>query len=163
MKNLLIQRDFELLQRETKTLETKIQELKSKLGEAAAHGGAFVCKIPEYDSLTTQIDLIENRIRSYKEFLKESEIVKPEKLSADTIGPYCLVTAEDENGEVQKYYLIYPFIPCKNPKVIPVSPNSPVGKALVGEKKDSIVKISLPKGGRILKVLDSEMKIFELF
>jgi transcription elongation GreA/GreB family factor len=124
VKNLLTQKDFDLLQEEIKTLKTKIENLKVKLGEAAAHGGAFVCKIPEYDSLTTQIDLIENRINGYRDFLDESEILELKGLSTNTISPYSLVTVEDEKGEIAKYYLVYPFVHSEKDEAVPVSPNS---------------------------------------
>ena len=158
MKNLLTINDLEVLQNEIKTLKTHIKELKAKLGEAASLSGSFVTKNPEYESIYSQIELTENRLSDYEVFLGTVQTVDMEKLPQKTIGPYCLVTTEDENHQIATYYLTYPFIPFEKTGITAASPTSPVGKALIGKKVGAIVKVQLPKKEKFLKIINIEVR-----
>jgi len=158
MKNLLTETDFEMFQNEITALKAHIKDLKTKLGEAAKRSGSFVTKNPEYESIYSQIELSEARLKDYEEFLDSIEIVKVDNLPRDTIGPYCLVTTEDENQQLVTYYLIHPFIPFESPEIVTASPFSPVGKALTGKKVGEIVEVQLPKNKKVLKILKIEIR-----
>lgn len=158
MKNLLTKNDLEVLQNEINILKRHIKELKVKLGEAAALSGSFVTKNPEYESIYNQIELTENRLSDYEVFLGTVHTVDLKELSQKTVGPYCLVTTEDENHQTANYYLTYPFITFEEPGTIVASPTSPVGKALIGKKVGETVKVQLPNKEKVLKIINIEVR-----
>lgn len=156
MNNILLQKDYDYLKNLAEELKDESKKLTKKLGEYAAHGGAVPFQIPEYQTTDDRLRVIKERFGQVNKVLKTSEVVPFEKIDEKKISFYSLVEAEDiETGQKQSYYLIHSELIDKfnNENILPVSPKSPIGKALLGKKSGDIVRIELPRATKNLKII----------
>lgn len=150
MKITITPEDNEFLIELIKDLEKESKKLLKKLGEAAAHGGAFVGKIPEYDELTEKINALDEKENEVKKILDNSKIILLEEMEENVIGHYSIVTVKNlESEEEITYYLIEPLLGggkiSERNDFLEASLGSPIGSALSGKKVGDIVTINLPK------------------
>lgn len=141
-------------------LEAEKALLSKKLAEVAAFGGSFPAGIPEYAAIENQIGIIDSQINSILKALDKYEVVEESKIPSNQINNYSLVRVEEiETGDVKELYLLDMNLAKaketpKNATV--VTPFSPLGKALIGKKKNDVVEVTLPKGNAQFKILEVE-------
>ena len=141
-----------LTQAQKAQLETELAELEGPRRAAAveaiktARGFGDLSENFEYHAAKNDQGLLEMRIRVLRDRLNRSVLVD-EKAPADSrVGVGSKVELEDERGERMELEIS---------SVGGVSPDSPVGRALVGRKAGDEVEIEAPRGAwraRILSV-----------
>ena len=78
------------------------------------------------------------------------------ELGDDRITVYSRVVAEDENGELKRYYICHLPISSNLENAEACTPGSPIGKALIGKMCEDVIKILLPKGKIKLTIISHE-------
>lgn len=157
MVTYLTGKDYEHLKNELKQKEERIKDLHLKMGEAANITSSSVDTDPGYMAIKSQLQTLESVVNSIKGLLSKIEVRELEDLDKDTVTNYSLVTVEDKDGEELKYYLQIPFIELRNKQnIITASPESPVGKSLLGAKVGQEIEINIPNNVRKLKILKIE-------
>ena len=81
------------------------------------------------------------------------EIINKKNLDGDTVSIGCSVTLYDEEYEEEVTYKILGSTESDPAKGI-ISNVSPVGAALLGHKKGDVVKVNMPHGVLMYKILD---------
>ena len=91
----------------------------------------------EYHAAKNEQGLLERRITMLRDRLQRAVVVDESKRSTDTVGVGSNVEIEDEQGERMQVEIS---------SVGGVSPDSPVGRALMGRKVGDEVTIEAPRG-----------------
>jgi transcription elongation factor GreA len=91
-------------------------------------------------------------IASLEDKLRSASVIDPAELDKDVVRVGSLVSVKDEgSGKSLKYTIVGSTE--ANPSENRLSNESPVGKALVGRKRNDTVKVTLPSGkNRELKI-----------
>ena len=132
-----------LTQAQKEQLETELAELegprRAEAVQAIATARSFgdLSENFEYHAAKNEQGLLERRIRMLRDRLDRAVIVDEDALSDDTVGIGNRVEIEDENGEQMEIEIS---------SVGGVSPDSPVGRALLGRKVGEEVEIEAPRG-----------------
>jgi transcription elongation factor GreA len=91
----------------------------------------------EYHAAKNEQGLLERRITMLRDRLERSVIIDESDVDGDTVGVGTKVEIEDEQGERMEVEIS---------SVGGVSPDSPVGRALIGRKVSDEVEIQAPSG-----------------
>lgn len=144
---------FQMTQSGHTDMVKKLQELKEarpgavkelararELGDLSENG--------LYTAAKGRLNGIDSQIFRIEMTLKLADIVEVDSTNAAQIGSK--VTVQDGNEKIT--YAIVGDLEA-NPKEYKVSPNSPIGKALLGKKVGEDVILHLPAGTKTLKLL----------
>jgi transcription elongation factor GreA len=104
---------------------------------ATARGFGDLSENFEYHAAKNEQGLLERRITMLRDRLQRAVVVDESKRSTDTVGVGSNVEIEDEQGERMQVEIS---------SVGGVSPDSPVGRALMGRKVGDEVTIEAPRG-----------------
>ncbi|GEM_PF-1946860 len=128
--------------------EARMLELGHDLGDAMSRSGSFPASSPEYAAVHLEMKNLQNSLDYLKDVLNKYSILEHEKANKDEISNYSVVILRDEENKNQIcYYVTLPDLDKKpNPDCLIATPESPVGKALIGHKLGDEIKISLPTG-----------------
>ncbi len=138
-------------------LRKSYAETKVKLGEAATHGGATLSKIPEYDSLASDLKVLEAMMNGIQKEISGAELVTPELMPNDIVSIVSRVTVFDALSKArEEYYFAESGVSLSGVKS--ATQLSPVGKALLGKKVGDTVEFKIPSGKRKL-VVESIRKV----
>ena len=124
-------------------LESELAELegprRAEAVEAIATARAFgdLSENFEYHAAKNEQGLLEARIRTIRDRLDRSVVVEHESSTSGAVGIGSTVEVEDEKGERMKIEIS---------SVGGVSPDSPLGRALLGAKPGDQVEVEAPKG-----------------
>jgi transcription elongation factor GreA len=141
-----------LTQAQKEQLEAELAELEGpRRAEvvkaiATARGFGDLSENFEYHAAKNEQGLLERRIRLLRDRLQRAVVVDETARATDTVGVGSSVEIEDEQGERMQVEIS---------SVGGVSPDSPVGQALMGRKVGDEVTIEAPRGSwraRILSV-----------
>ena len=102
----------------------------------------------EYHAAKNEQGLLEHRIRTIRDRLNRSVVVEKEALESGEVGIGSTVEIEDEKGERMTLEIS---------SVGGISPDSPLGRALLGAKPGQEVEVHAPRGSwraRILSIGD---------
>jgi len=141
-----------LTQAQKEQLEAELAELegpkRAEAVEAIASARSFgdLSENFEYHAAKNEQGLLERRITMLRDRLDRAVIVDEAAVAKDTVGVGTTVEIEDEQGERMQVEIS---------SVGGVSPDSPVGRALLGKKAGDEVVIDAPRGSwraRILSV-----------
>jgi transcription elongation factor GreA len=141
-----------LTQAQKEQLEAELAELEGpKRSEvvkaiATARGFGDLSENFEYHAAKNEQGMLERRIRMLRDRLQRAVVVDQTARATDTVGVGSNVEIEDEHGERMQVEIS---------SVGGVSPDSPVGQALMGRKVGDDVTIEAPRGSwraRILSV-----------
>lgn len=114
---------------------------------ARAHGD--LRENAEYDSAKDEQGKMEARIRQLEDMLRRAEVgVAP---PGDVVGGGSVVTAVDEDGDEDTY--LVGSREDRTTGLTVVSPESPLGRALVGSKVGDDVTYRAPAGSFTMKVI----------
>lgn len=132
-------------------LQSELQELKqvarpriiAAIAEARAHGD--LKENAEYHAAKEKQGFIEGRIAFLEEQLAKCRIVELNNNNLDVVRFGVMVTlTEEETGEDKTYQLVGDLE--ANVDDHRISVNSPLGKAIIGKKLDTLVTVNAPKG-----------------
>ncbi len=134
-----------------RALEDELMELKGagrkmiaqKIKEAREQGD--LSENAEYDAAKEEQRAMEARIEEIEDIIKNAEIIDESVIDKDTVGIGSTVRFLDvENNEEE----LYKIVGSTEANLLEgkISNESPVGKALLGHKKDDKVMVEAPDG-----------------
>ena len=140
-------------------LEEELQELKvvkrkevaEKIKEAREQGD--LSENAEYDAAKDEQRDIEARIEEIENILKNVEVVVEEEVDTKKISVGCKIKILDVEFNEELEYQIVGSTEA-NSLEGKISNESPLGKALIGSKKNAVVKVETQAGTFEYKVLD---------
>jgi transcription elongation factor GreA len=140
----------QLTQAQKEQLEAELAELEGPRRQevvnaiATARGFGDLSENFEYHAAKNEQGLLEARIRVLRDRLHRSVVVDESDRAEGTVGVGATVEIEDEQGEKMQVEIS---------SVGGVSPDSPVGRALMGRKVGDEVTIDAPRGSWRAKIL----------
>ncbi len=153
---ILTPEGLEKLQAELEELTTvKRREVAERIKDAREYGD--ISENSEYDDAKNEQAMLEARIATLEERLRSATIVKAEDLTTETVQVGSAVHVKDqETGKSEQYTIVGSAE--ANPAQKKLSNESPVGRALLGHKRNEIVTVQLPNGrARELKITKIEV------
>ena len=111
---------------------------------ATARGFGDLSENFEYHAAKNEQGLLEHRIRSIRDRLTRSVLVEQEPTASGEVGIGSTVEIEDEKGERMTIEIS---------SVGGVSPDSPLGSALLGAKPGDDVEVDAPRGSWRARVI----------
>jgi transcription elongation factor GreA len=142
-----------------KRLEDELENLKSvKRREVAerikiAIGYGDISENSEYEDAKNEQAFIEGRVITLEKMLRNARIINNDEIVTDSVSIGSVVTVEDlEFGDTMEYAIVgsAESDPLRNK----ISNESPVGKAILGKKKGTVVDVSVPAGIIQYKIVD---------
>ncbi len=151
-KDVILTREgLEKLKDELEFLSTeKRREVAERIKEAREFGD--ISENSEYDDAKNEQAMLESRIAQVEEKLRSATIIEAGDVSKDEVQVGSIVHVKDEkSGKTQEFTIVGSAeASIADGKL---SNESPVGRALLGHKKNDVVDISLPNGkARQLKI-----------
>ncbi len=142
---------YEELRKKLGHLKTvRRRELSKEIGKARAHGD--ISENAEYDAAKEAQGLNERKIAELENKLSYARIFDNENISKDEVRIGATVMLEDlDSGEELKYTLVSEIEADYDHGKISVT--SPVGKGLLGHKKNETAEIKIPAGILRYKIL----------
>lgn len=142
-----------------KNLEEELENLKSvKRREVAerikiAIGYGDISENSEYEDAKNEQAFIEGRIITLEKMLRNARIINNDEIDIDTVSIGSIVTVEDlEFGDTMEYTIVGTAE--SDPLQNKISNESPVGKAILGKKKGTVVDVNVPAGIIQYKIVD---------
>jgi transcription elongation factor GreA len=123
----------------------KRREVALRIKEAREFGD--ISENSEYDDAKNEQAMVEARIAQVEERLRSATVVDAKDVSTEVVQVGSIVNVRDEQtGKAQKFTIV------GSPEAKPperLSYESPVGKALLGHKRNDVVDVPLPNGKKI--------------
>ena len=153
---ILTPEGLEKLQAELEDLTTnKRREVAERIKDAREYGD--ISENSEYDDAKNEQAMLEARIATIEERLRSATVVKAEDLTTDVVQVGSAVHVKDQSTGKSDTYQIVGSTEA-NPAQKKLSNESPVGRALIGHKKNDVVTVQLPNGSaRELKITKIEV------
>lgn len=142
-----------------KKLEEELEHLKSvKRREVAeriktAIGYGDISENSEYDDAKNEQAFIEGRIITLEKMLRNARIINEDDVNTDVVSIGSTVKLKDmEFNDIVEYTIVGSAE--SDPMANLISNESPVGKALLGKQKGTIVDVVVPAGVIQYEILD---------
>jgi transcription elongation factor GreA len=148
---ILTPEGLEKLQLELERLQTvDRREVAQRIKEAREFGD--ISENSEYDDAKNEQMMLEQRIAQLEERLRSAQVIDAKDLGTDTVQVGSTVHVKDEKtGKSTKYTIVGSAE--ANPSDNKLSNESPVGRALLGGKRNDVVSVQVPRGpARKLKI-----------
>jgi transcription elongation factor GreA len=132
----------------------KRREVAARIKEAREFGD--IMENSEYDDAKNEQAMLEAKIAGLEEKLRSASVIDAKDIPTDEVRVGSLVHVKDEKtGKSVKYTIVGSAE--ANPAELKLSNESPVGKALIGHKRNEVVEVSVPRGPkRKLKITKIE-------
>lgn len=138
-------------------LKKELEHLKTvgrkEVAEQLRHNAAFgdLKENAGYDAARDAQAFLECRIVDLQDILSQAKVIEKKECLEVQIGSTILVSIE---GEEEKFQIVGP----EEADILKgkISYQSPIGKALLGKKKGSVVKIETPGGKIEYKIIEIE-------
>ncbi|MFA9270362.1 transcription elongation factor GreA [Svornostia abyssi] len=144
-KDVILTREgLEKLKEELEYLQTeKRREVAERIKEAREFGD--ISENSEYDDAKNEQAMLESRIAQVEDKLRSATVIEAGDVSTDEVQVGSVVHVKDEqSGKSQKFTIVGSAEASVAEGKL--SNESPVGRALLGHKKNDVVDISLPNG-----------------
>ena len=127
------------------------RDVARRIKEARESGGD-ITENSEYDDAKNEQANLELRIAQIEERLRSATVIDASEIPTDVAGIGSIVHVKDEKtGHSQKFTIVGSAE--ANPAEAKLSNESPVGRALLGRKRNEVVSVPVPKGpARKLKI-----------
>ena len=148
---ILTPEGLERLKDELQQLQTtRRREVAERIKEAREFGD--ISENSEYDDAKNEQMMLEQRIAQLEERLRSAQVISAKDVSTDSVQVGSVVSVKDEKtGKSVKYTIVGSAE--ANPKENKLSNESPVGRALIGHKRNDVVSVQVPRGpARKLKI-----------
>ena len=139
------------LEQELAQLEAELPTVSSQLGEARAGGNDPAENLDLRDAMDA-LALLEGRIGELRALLAAAEPIDEGAAPDGAIRLGARIKIRHEDGEEASYLLVSPAE--ADPRRGRISEESPIGRALVGKKKNEETTADTPSGPERLLVLD---------
>ena len=135
---------LEKLKEEIDHLSTvKRREVAERIKEAREFGD--ISENAEYDDAKNEQALLEQRIAQLEERLRRATVIDEKDISTDEVQFGSIVHVKDQKtGDSQKFQIVGSTE--ADPLEQKLSNESPIGKALLGHKRNDIVTVEVPRG-----------------
>jgi len=155
----MTEKEVILTQDGLRKLEEELEHLKSvKRREVAerikiAIGYGDISENSEYEDAKNEQAFIEGRIITLEKMLRNARIINNDEVDTETVSIGSIVTLHDmEFGDSVEYSIVGTAE--SDPSQNKISNESPVGKAILGKKKGSLVDVIVPVGIIQYKIVD---------
>jgi len=137
---------LEKLKEEIEHLSTvKRREVAARIKEAREFGD--ISENAEYDDAKNEQALLEQRIAQLEERLRRATVIDGKEVSTDKVTFGSIVHVKDQKtGDSQKFQIVGSTE--ADPIEHKLSNESPIGKALIGHKRNDVVTVEVPRGPR---------------
>ena len=143
-KMLYTEEGYKVLTDELNYLKTvRREEIKEAIATARSFGD--LSENSEYDEARNEQAKTEARIKELEELVNNAQIVDESKIDANVVSLGSAVTVYDVEEDEDITYNIVGSNEV-NPVERKISDQSPIGKALMGQKKGAKVVVELPHG-----------------
>ena len=140
---ILTPEGLEKLKEELEELTTtKRREVAERIKDAREYGD--ISENSEYDDAKNEQAMLESRILTLEEKLRSATVVSAKDLKGDSVSVGTTVHIKDEAGKKVKYSIVGSAE--ANPAESKLSNESPVGRALIGRKRNDVVSVQVPRG-----------------
>lgn len=142
-----------------KKLEEELEQLKSvKRREVAerikqAIGFGDISENSEYEDAKNEQAFIEGRILTLEKMLRNARVINNENLVEGVVSIGSTVKLKDLESNDEIKYTIVGSIEA-DPGENKISNESPVGKAIIGQQKGSVVEVNVPAGKLKYQIID---------
>ena len=135
---------LEKLKEEIDYLSTsKRREVAARIKEAREFGD--ISENAEYDDAKNEQALLEQRISQLEERLRRAEVIDEKDLTNEVVAVGTTVHVKDQkSGDSRKFQIVGSAE--ASPTEGKLSNESPIGKALLGHKRNEIVTVDAPRG-----------------
>jgi transcription elongation factor GreA len=143
-ETLITAEGLEKLKAEIAYLENdKRREVANRIKEAREFGD--ISENAEYDDAKNEQAMLEQRIMQLQDKLRRSTVIDEKHIDTETVGVGAVVHVKDQkSGKSQKFRMVGAAE--ADPAEHKLSNESPIGKALIGAKKNEIVTVETPRG-----------------
>jgi transcription elongation factor GreA len=121
---------------------TKRREVAERIKEAREFGD--ISENSEYDDAKNEQAMLEQRIAQLEERLRSASVIDASEIDTDVVQVGNAVNVKDEDTGASSKFMIVGSAEAKPPERL--SNESPVGKALMGRRKNDVVDVVLPNG-----------------
>ena len=148
---VLTREGFEKLKAEIEDLSTvRRREVAERIKEAREFGD--ISENSEYDDAKNEQAMLEKQISDLEEKLRAASVIDQNSVTTDVVSVGATVHVKDQKTDKSVKYTIVGSTEA-NPGENKLSNESPVGKALLGNKRNDVVDVQLPSGkARKLKI-----------
>ncbi|MHB1538304.1 MAG: transcription elongation factor GreA [Solirubrobacteraceae bacterium] len=148
---ILTPEGLEKLKGELEQLSTsRRREVAERIKEAREFGD--IAENAEYDDAKNEQAMLESRIAQLEEKLRMATVIEAKDLSTDVVQVGSVVHVKDEKTGKSVKYAIVGSAEAK-PQENKLSNESPVGRALLGRRRNDTVAVQVPRGpARKLKI-----------
>ena len=130
------------------------REVAERIKEAREFGD--ISENAEYDDAKNEQAMLERQIADLEEKLRSARVVEQSDVTGEVVAVGTTVHVKDQKTEKSVKYRIVGSSEA-NPSENKLSNESPVGKALLGKKRNDIVSVPVPRGpARKLKITKIE-------
>ncbi len=148
---LMTAEGYENFKKELEDLKTtKRRDISEKIRFARGFGD--LSENSEYDEAKNDQAILEARIQTLEEQLKNVRILEVDKISTSAISVGTKVRILDMDYHEEITYRIVSSVE-SNQSMDTITDESPVGKALIGHKVDDVVDVKVPAGTIKFKIL----------
>ena len=135
---------LENLKEEIEYLSTvKRREVAERIKEAREFGD--ISENAEYDDAKNEQALLERRIAKLEERLRRATVIDEKRVDTAEVSFGSVVHVKDQrSGDSQKFQIVGSTE--ADPLEQKLSNESPIGKALLGHKRNDIVTVDVPRG-----------------
>ncbi|GBF78034.1 transcription elongation factor GreA [Paenibacillus sp. 598K] len=149
---ILTQDGLKKLEEELETLKSvKRREVAERIKVAIGYGD--ISENSEYEDAKNEQAFIEGRIITLEKMLRNARIINNDEVDIDTVSIGATVIVEDLEFKDQMEYTIVGTAEA-DPLQNKISNESPVGRAILGKEKGTIVDVNVPAGVIKYKILD---------
>src|ERR1700737_141097 len=141
---ILTPEGLQKLKEELDLLSTqKRREVAERIKESREFGD--ISENSEYDDAKNEQAMLEQRIAQLSEKLRSARVIEAKDISPDVVQVGSIVHVKDEKTGKSTKYTIVGSAESK-PAENKLSNESPVGRALLGHKRNEIVSVQVPRG-----------------
>ena len=154
---ILTPEGLEKLKADLERLQTiERREVALRIKEAREFGD--ISENSEYDDAKNEQMMLEQRIAQLEDRLRSAQVIDANDIDTDSVQVGTTVHVKDEKtGKSAKYTIVGSAE--ANPSEAKLSNESPVGRALIGHKRNDVVSVQVPRGpARKLKITKIEAK-----
>jgi transcription elongation factor GreA len=143
-ETLITPEGLEKLKEELEHLQTdKRREVAGRIKDAREFGD--ISENAEYEDAKNEQAMLEQRIASLQDKLRRSSVIDEKHVDTEQVEVGAIVHVKDQkSGKSQKFQLVGSAE--ASPSDHKLSNESPIGKAVIGKKKNEVVTVETPRG-----------------
>ena len=145
-ETLITPEGLERLKEELEHLQTeKRREVANRIKDAREFGD--IAENSEYEDAKNEQAMLEQRIAGLQEKLRRATVIDEREIDTEHVEVGAVVHVKDQkSGKSQKFQIVGSAE--ANPIEQKLSNESPIGKALLGRKRNEVVSVDTPRGPR---------------